>query len=188
MKSLGARIAAGAVIVLLGGFAAMQAQKDRQESDQSWEATKPDSADTPAPLPGVGDSQADAPKSSNALQHAQNSLKKANGDSDSAIQLVQFTVPDESETKSIPNAPSRIELPTLSNGELPGTLAPAVEASETDAPSLSPDWLNDTSRNSPMCPRHRRQINWRSRRSPVMPPFQVGPNRIWHYRISPFLR
>ncbi len=52
MKSFGVRLAAGAVTILLGAFAAVQAQKDRQSaSPESWNAATPPSLDqTPEPI------------------------------------------------------------------------------------------------------------------------------------------
>lgn len=53
MKSFGVRLAAGAVTVLLGAFAAAQAQKDRQKNsqDESWSAATPPSLEqTPTPI------------------------------------------------------------------------------------------------------------------------------------------
>jgi uncharacterized repeat protein (TIGR01451 family) len=54
MKSFGVRLAAGAVTILLGAFAAVQAQKDRQTaSPESWTAATPPSLEQiPEPITG----------------------------------------------------------------------------------------------------------------------------------------
>ncbi len=132
MKSFGARLGVGAVTILLGAFAAAQAQKDRQNTaSKEWVATTPPSlGQPPSPLAAVsGPDSRQNPSTSSALAQAAGAFS-----SSSAVQLVQHTeeVPPPADQPEEPETNS-LELPAFNPGGLETSGEPTVAS--TDVPN-----------------------------------------------------
>ncbi len=131
MNSLGARIGVGAVTLVLGAFAAAQAQKDRQNTkSEEWVATTPPSlSQPPAPLAAVSGELAAAEISPAPLGEETAPNTDDVFGRGSAIQLVQHT------EESVGDAPT-LALPAMGGGDTID--APVVSAAE------APGWALPT--------------------------------------------
>ena len=86
MKPLGIKLAAGAVTILFGAYAAALAQRDKQKNTESWSAQTPSLGEPATPI-------ADISEETWLSQPASDDQQSAPTFSDSAVQLVQHTEP-----------------------------------------------------------------------------------------------
>lgn len=134
MKSFGVRLAAGAVTILFGAYAAAIAQKDKQDSSDSWNAEAPSLGEPAMPIASVEDgSWLSQPESQLSRQESALELAEAPSpgvtDADSPVQLVQHTEP-------VGEAPSGG--PSFEPSMLPSSLgAPEATGTATNADSAA---------------------------------------------------
>ncbi|MFK8114329.1 MAG: CARDB domain-containing protein [Rubripirellula sp.] len=139
MKSFGVRLAAGAITILFGAYAAAVAQKDKQSSPGAWTAGPPSLGEPAAPIAGMDD---DAWLS----QPRPSTDPQPSNFEPGALQLVQHTeeVPTESPSTSGPS---------LDFSSLPAGLGDSPAPADTPNPIAAvPDWTLEAgapSENSP---------------------------------------
>ena len=142
MKSFGVRLAAGAVTILFGAYAAAIAQKDKQDSSDSWNAEAPSLGEPAMPIASMeDDSWLSQPESQLSQQETALELAEAPNpgvaEADSPVQLVQHTEP-------VGDAPTGG--PSFDPSMLPSSLGtPEATGAENDgdAPAATSDqsWM-----------------------------------------------
>jgi uncharacterized repeat protein (TIGR01451 family) len=95
MKSFGVRLAAGATTILFGAYAAALAQKDKQDTSNTWTASVPSLGAPAAPIADVGADASWLSDPSKSLQQAASDLVESAQPAAGPVQLVQHTEPVE---------------------------------------------------------------------------------------------
>lgn len=123
MKSFGVRLAAGAITILFGAYAAAVAQKDKQNSTEAWTAGPPSLGEPAAPISAMEDE----------TWLSQPSTEEQPEQEFGALQLVQHT--EEVPTQSAPS---------MDLSSLPAGLGePTATDSAADPVATVPDWTLD---------------------------------------------
>lgn len=139
MKSFGVKLAAGAVTILFGAYAAALAQKDRQDDSDSWNAEAPALAESASPIAGMADgSWVSQPETDLNGGAAADDLQGPPTSFQPSLQLVQHT--DSVASDDISELPSFAAAP-------PTTRHVGVEGSVDDAPAQ--DWALPDAESTP---------------------------------------
>lgn len=127
MKPLGIKLAAGAVTILFGAYAAAIAQRDKQDSSESWSAKTPSLGEPATPI-------ADISEESWLSQPSQDATASAA----SPVQLVQHTEPAAGEPAAA-SAPAFdvSALPSSLGGEQASEVSQGGQAGQV---ASAPDW------------------------------------------------
>lgn len=142
MKSFGVRLTAGVVTILFGAYAAVLAQKDKQNDPNAWTAKALPLAEPAMPISGIKENPwgAERPStdSQSLVQFASGSFE-SNAIDNSSVQLVQHT---EDVTVAAP-AFDMSELPASLGA--PQTASAEAETAPGDVMAMPvPDWSTDS--------------------------------------------
>lgn len=150
MKPFGVRLAAGAVTILFGAYAAALAQRDKQDSSDSWSAQSPSLGEPATPIADISE---ETWLSQPARDPGASTPTDVPGgfETPSAVQLVQHTEQVDNETRAV-------SAPAFDTSALPPSLADENTGDDGDADQESqpatatigaPDWTLPAQGDSP---------------------------------------
>ena len=145
MKSFGVRLAAGAVTILFGAYAAALAQKDKQDSSNSWNAESPSQGEPALPIASGEEASWLTPPASQLSEQERaltmsdaKPVTSSQAGEASPVQLVQHTEPAEATPSDAPGFDPSVLPPSLGAPEASETNDPTSAATATLA---QPSWM-----------------------------------------------
>ena len=146
MKSFGVRLAAGAVTILFGAYAAALAQRDKQNSSDSWSAQPTELGEPAVPIADISEETwlsqpSDGRPSDGGPSSGTNTARAF---ADGAVQLVQHTEPVDNETSGVSAAAFDASMLPTSLGDENGSAASGSATADDSGPATAsigvPDW------------------------------------------------